>query len=545
MKIFSHYIINIFYSFTLSIITLISKAQTTEYNYQQDNADIANPERGLYRYIVAITTSNDQVQWPLRLNDFEALKNANKTLVYRGYYLNRYTESPIAASFLQGMQEDFNTAREKGIKLIIRFAYNYNTGTVDASLDYVLLHISQLKPLLQANADVIACFQAGFIGTWGEWGVTHPDFTNSDGSINYVNRKRVVDSLLSATPKDRMIQIRTPRFKQVMYGDGNTGASVALDPGLAHSEIPIARLGHHNDCFLASFSDYSTYRPDTLNDKRYLAAETKYLVMGGETCAVNSPRSDCSNLGGNADIELERFHWSFLSGDYNVNVLNRWSSPGNCLDEVKKRLGYRFQMISGSFSNNVEVGQTFNLQLRLRNVGFAAPYNARKVIIVLRNTVSNQEYSFLLSNLDPRFWLPYNSPTDEIVINENIRIPPDFQSGSYSVLLHLADPYPSLAANPSYSIRTANLNTWEPLTGYNNLMHQISVVCPSKISLVNPDNNSESGNKTVLANQAIIASNLILGGRVTFSAKNFIELRPNFEVKNGAVFETLFGGCEN
>ena len=38
----------------------------------------------------------------------------------------------------------------------------------DAPKNIVLNHIAQLKPLLQDNADVIACMQMGFIGTWGE-----------------------------------------------------------------------------------------------------------------------------------------------------------------------------------------------------------------------------------------------------------------------------------------------------------------------------------------------------------------------------------------
>ena len=64
--------------------------------------------------------------------------------------------------------------------------------------------------------------------------------------------------------------------------------------------------------------------------------------MGGETCAVNSPRSDCTT----AMEELERFHFSYLNWDYNLDVLNSWSGVEGCIDNVMSHLGY--QLVIGS-----------------------------------------------------------------------------------------------------------------------------------------------------------------------------------------------------
>lgn len=69
------------------------------------------------------------------------------------------------------MAVDFQTARDAGIKIILRFAY---TATLTASSPYgdatkarMLAHTAQLKATVRANADVIHVVQAGFIGTWG------------------------------------------------------------------------------------------------------------------------------------------------------------------------------------------------------------------------------------------------------------------------------------------------------------------------------------------------------------------------------------------
>ncbi len=102
------------------------------------------------------------------------------TLVYRGYILEGFTNKPLTQTFLDDVQKDFNNARTAGVKLIPRFAYTIKTHSGscaensicppygDAPKEIVLNHIMQLKPLLQKNADIVACMQLGFIGIWGE-----------------------------------------------------------------------------------------------------------------------------------------------------------------------------------------------------------------------------------------------------------------------------------------------------------------------------------------------------------------------------------------
>jgi hypothetical protein len=66
--------------------------------------------------------------------------------------------------------------------------------------------------------------------------------------------------------------------------------------------------------------------------------------MGGETCNPSS-YSGCVN----ALMVMERFHWSYLNIGYHRTVLNDWEDRG-CMDEVKKRLGYRFVLDQATFS---------------------------------------------------------------------------------------------------------------------------------------------------------------------------------------------------
>src|SRR6185295_13966836 len=73
-----------------------------------------------------------------------------------------------------------------------------------------------------------------------------------------------------------------------------------------------ARIGFHNDCFLAdatdagTFADYdgATDGQDITRLRDYQAQETRFTVMGGETCIENAPGDNCAASGGRADNDL-------------------------------------------------------------------------------------------------------------------------------------------------------------------------------------------------------------------------------------------------
>jgi hypothetical protein len=110
----------------------------------------------------------------------------------------------------------------------------------------------------------------------------------------------------------------------------------------------------------------------------------------------------------------------------------------------------------------------------MRNDGYAAPFNPRGLSLILRNAgLGGTIYSAQLPD-DPRRFAPGSSTT----ISHTFCLPSDIPAGTYALLLSLADPVPALAPRPEYAIRLANLDTWEPSTGYNNLGRSI-IVSPS------------------------------------------------------------------
>ena len=430
-------------------------------NYKPTTAVINNPERGFYRS----TETHSMAYESLDLYDLQSFKSNNFTLILREFLLEDFTNADISASYLNSMKVDFNTVRTAGLKCIVRFAYSDDQNVVnkDASKSRILSHIAQITPILIANEDIIAFFQAGFIGVWGEW-----YFTNNFGDVSnlksadYADRKQVAEAILAALPKSRMIQVRTPTLKQKMYS-----TTTPLSTSQAFDGSSISRIGQHNDCFLASADDYGTYA-DISKEYPYLQQESRFLPMGGETCAVNKPRSNCPT----ALNETSMFHWTYLNLDYNPDVINGFINQ-NCFKLIQNNLGYRFQLISGTFPQLVKKtanGTGFSFTLKILNKGFASLLNKRTVFLIFRNIATNYTCSSILAT-DPRKWESNVTQT----ITENITISSIVPAGNYSLFLQLPDLNASLSSRSEYSIRLANANVWETKTGFNSLGLNITI----------------------------------------------------------------------
>lgn len=435
----------------------------------------ANPERGFY--LPRDTHSHDYR--PLDGEEMRAVRTERQmTLVYRGFILDDFAEAPISAAYLAAMAADFEALRDAGMKAIVRFAYTNQVKTDpgtrwppvrpygDADLPRVLSHIEQVEPVLRQNADVIAAVQAGFVGIWGEWFYTD-HYAGEDlgrpSDEHWDARRQIVERLLAAVPGTRMVQMRTPLQKQMVVG-----GDLPLDREEAYGPTARSRLGHHNDCFLASETDYGTYG-DLEADYRYLEQDTRYVVVGGETCNPNPPRSGCES----AVSEMARLHWSYLNSGYHRGVLDSWRD-GGCMGEAERRLGYRLAVVSARYARQARAGVAWRLQAGLLNEGFAAPYLPRRIEVVLRHRLSGREYRADLG-VDLRRVPPGEPRVIDCAMNLDAKMP----TGRYEVFLHLPDPEPALAPRPEYAIRLANRGVWDGATGYNRLPAEIVVEEPT------------------------------------------------------------------
>lgn len=449
----------------LGCMTLVAQAATITYT-ADDNTIFKNPERGFITMLTGhLTTSNP---YGVKGQEYELNKHANNdygTIILVHYYLDNYRNNgTLPDKILNGFDEDMQVLRDKGMKAIIRFSYvdhaNSSESADDAPWSIVKQHIAQYKSHWQDNADVIFCWQAGIVGAWGEWYYTK----NYGNKVDYMNdaRRQVVDALLDAVPADRCIQLRTPKFKTTYLN-----STKALTEDEAWQNTPKARLAQHNDAFLYDYDNMGTYQ-DTAKEKPWLAQETLYVPIGGETDITDVDLAKQWATYEKTTAEMSRLHWTFIQSGYATETTNYWRGNGT-FDELNRKMGYRFQLVSATLPENANAGGKATINIQIKNTGYAPLYNARQVYIVLKN--GSTTYQIPLQT-NARSWKPNGVIT---TINEQINIPSDVPAGTYQMYLYMPDAYASIASKPAYAVRFANTDVWEASTGMNKLNASIKI----------------------------------------------------------------------
>lgn len=473
-------------------------------SYQKSDEDFPNPERGFYfgshtkaSHFVPLDVGALKKKYGGPMKFGSARYAIDPTLLLRGYTLDTFRNRPLSQAFLDAVDHDLTVVAETGFKVILRFSYTSTAKTGDCPDQYkicppygdapkaiVLKHISQLAPLFKKHVAIIAVLQEGFIGIWGENYYT--DYfgdagNNGPGHLfdsSWRDRNDVLRALLKALPADRMVQVRTPQIKQkYVYGPHADVHSKPLGPEDGWSASDAARIGYHNDCFLASFDDYGTYYDNgssvqpkrSANDvlRKYFADDSRYLPVGGETCDDSySPENDCEPAG-HAQGEMASMHYSFLNTDYNNNVNNDWDSLG-CIGNIRKRLGYRLFLREAQLPARITPGKDFSVLFKIENLGYAAPYNPRPAKLVLRNRETGHEITLVCAR-------DIRNASRDFQITAKLRLPAGTTPGKYDLFLALPDSYAEISKIPAYSIRLADQDCWEPATGYNRLNHAVIV----------------------------------------------------------------------
>lgn len=477
---------------------------TDTVTYLTSDEDFPNPERGYYTPTEAFASNYKPLDVTTLINARTVPQQAWRgnykiysTLFFRYFILEGFNNKLLTTDILNKIKADFDVVRQAGVKLIPRFTYT-NTKTTgscpggffcppygDAPKAIVLQHIEQLKPILQANADVIASVQLGFIGIWGENYYT--DYfgdasQNGQGKLldeNWRDRSEVLKALLDALPKDRMVQVRLPQMKQrFVYGVNAPINSQPLTEAEAFSGSDKARVGLHNDCFISNATDFGTFENYGNSSsaagggraelRAYAEADNKYTVVGGETCSETySPQNNCENAG-IVQTELMNMHYSYLNSSYN-KIGDIWIS-GGCMENIKKNLGYRLVLLNTIVPKaRSKADMKLPLEISLRNDGYASPFNPRTAKLVMRNADGGKEFVYDLST-NVQKWFSGN-----IKISETIQMNSGMPVGKYDLYLYLPDKYESIGKRPEYAIRFANKDLWDATTGYNNLKISVTI----------------------------------------------------------------------
>lgn len=431
----------------LFCLSNIACAETTTIQYTPDNSFIFNPERGFYQAGTMVDSTN-----------YGWIRNCDCSLCYASINLEPFRSSAISLNRLNEIERAFGRIREAGIKSIIRIVYNDDSSGLDASLEWMETHLQQLQPIFAEHADVIALFQAGMIGAWGEWHGSSHNHQDNPGPV--------WNLLVNYLPAEKFIAVRTPSFVNLLEGlDANP-----LTEQEAFSGSARARIAHHNDCWIASLTDVGTYPSDPCErelQKAQVANQSKYTPWGGETCCL-SDYSNCTT----AVPEAERFHATYLNKGYHPDVIAQLTSQGCWQNDFAKKLGYRLELIDAELPVTIVKGKEFNFTINLKNVGWAPLFNNRPVFLRIfagDNIIADYQ---LTNNADPRRWLPEEGV---ISLSETLRAPAIIDASTVDIALWLPDMALQNRGNVDYSVRFANAGVWNTAKGHNILATQITI----------------------------------------------------------------------
>lgn len=481
--------------------------------YTEDLTPFGNPERGFY--LQGRTQEQPPDQWPGV--DEWSVKHKRDTenvrVVRQYFHLDLYKQQDIPKSYLDILQNDLNFIREQGMKIVPRFAYSWDRASIppgelnDTTKEWTLKHIDTVMPVIAKHKDVVAFVEMGFVGLWGEfwgsdsgWTTDRWDYGDCSDIQHYVdvapdrqaNRELIINRVLELLPPEIKLALRYPRIKRAMFRDIQTGTGCpALTEQEAHTGLPKARVGFHNDSvFTGGHDEQNTFfscNSDTAGFVQkqidWQNQDALYVPQGGETgCPYEPEFGNCST----AKSRLAERRFDMLNRRYCDQTLQAWKD-GGCHDEIAAKLGYRLRLISATLiDTEIKPGGIFGLKIELVNDGYGKIYNRRDVEIVLKNQTTGSLYFLKAKYQDPRFWLPGESQSIEIIGG----IPrTGIQEGNYDIYLFLPDPDPDLrnakAINQhgdpkipywsSYAIRLANQNVWDESSGYNDLLMDLTV----------------------------------------------------------------------
>jgi hypothetical protein len=111
----------------------------------------------------------------------------------------------------------------------------------------------------------------------------------------------------------------------------------------------------------------------------------------------------------------------------------------------------------------VRPGGSFALRVRLRNEGFAAPFNARPVELVVHD--GSMRHAVTLEDVEIRSFLGGR----EHVIEARVRLPISISAGAHPISIALPSASSALATRAEYAIRFANEGVWDASRGENTL----------------------------------------------------------------------------
>ena len=390
---------------------------------------LQNPDRGLRletRLIVDGATPNTQYTAIDDLRDQrEFYLEDSPQLAQAYFYLTGYADTPtLPSAAIARMQEFFDQARKWNIKLLLRFAYQYdqdNGGAVrpggmgEAKQSVMFSHLDQLKPLLEKNKDILHVVQIGMIGAWGEW------HSYSDSGEYAIDEAALVRKVMSILPQGVFAQIRLPEYKNL----------------IPSSDPLYKRISFHDDAVFGVYHPWNRELSPGKEQYKQITREAASAPVDGEMFwggQINQGGTPLNAFENGEKNELKRWNIIGLMAEQRMTSfslrhsyretdlgtgngpfaysMEKWKqrnvskaeldamglfyAPGwfekdgrsiarNAFEYMRDHLGYKLELQTFSASGALKAGGNLEVGVSLTNYGFSAAFNIESGFAVINS----------------------------------------------------------------------------------------------------------------------------------------------------------------
>ncbi|WP_029004775.1 DUF4874 domain-containing protein [Azorhizobium doebereinerae] len=374
------------------------------------------------------------------------------------------TSGGTSWSIPEQLQEKLALVRAAGLKVILRFIYNfgpttslYNAGDStcgmpnvppDRPISDILTDMQAVSAVVLENADVVFALEAGFIGYWGEW-------HNSSCSQNATPDAHNVflDQFRSTFQSRLNLEVRYP-YVLLDY---------AKYKGRARPDYKALGLGIHNDAFASSADDLGTFTAREGYSSGELRAAAlaagAALTTTGEFARHYPQRQDCRPFIPYA----QRYSLTSQNLQTTPAVAQGWyDSKPPCYARVLRSIGPHLALDRASFTPaGMAPGLGLTVRVSLRNHGMSRFARNRPILLYARKATGGAP--FQIGKLDGNLTrLPPNGAA-ALRATGRARFP---GRGTYDLLLRLPDPHQRLAGRDEYALPVENVGVGNVLPGY-------------------------------------------------------------------------------
>ena len=293
------------------------RVETESFPFTESARKLSNPNRGFYHLYTYLITE-EQTDYEEVIQNIDQ-KDTDTELMMIKICLQRYREGRISENGIKNIKRLFAALESLDKQMILRFVYDDEGKGEDhepESLDIILRHMEQLKPILHEHSRQIFVLQGLFTGDWGEMNGTRYDEAE--------DMLRLAGQLKDTTDASVYLAVRTPAQWRSIIQSNDPAKEITSGNPLA------SRLSLFNDGLLGNRSDYGTYktedgdgidplgrwnREEELDFQKELC---RYVPNGGEVINDNS-----YNDFERAAEGLAERHITYLNKDYDQAVLKK------------------------------------------------------------------------------------------------------------------------------------------------------------------------------------------------------------------------------